>query len=286
MILSVLRNLLAKKDCINAVCFSPDGEYLATGAWDGAILVYPFSKQCSHMFIFLQIWEINTKYVRNAFKGHTRFIYTLDFSPNGRLLVSASNDNTVRLWNMHDGATKLLTEENPTFLDDPCYPSAVFSPNGRYVAASHRDGMVRIWNIYTGQLTRRMKVQSDWAGDVAFMPNGKGLVSGVWGRDYKLRYWDVGFLDSTRFGARPQTSITSHKSAPGIEEQTWRPEREFEGHEVSWLLWFSRILKLRSLYRITSTPLPVHLMADGLLPARVIELSAFGTLALRRRNVS
>ena len=84
---------------------------------------------CLH--IFLQIWKINTKYVRNAFKGHTHPIYTLDFSPNGQLLISASDDNTVRLWNMHDGATKRLTDG---YLDSPGYPSAVFSPNGRYVA--------------------------------------------------------------------------------------------------------------------------------------------------------
>jgi WD40 repeat protein len=80
------------------------------------------------MFIFLQIWEINTKYVRNALKGHTRCVYSLDFSPNGRLLVSASDDNTVRLWNIRDGATKLLNEENPTFLDDPGYRFRCFQP--------------------------------------------------------------------------------------------------------------------------------------------------------------
>jgi WD40 repeat protein len=46
------------------------------------------------------------------------------------------------------------------------------------VAASHRDGIVRMWDVCTGQLTRRMKAHLDWANCVAFMPDGKGLVSG------------------------------------------------------------------------------------------------------------
>jgi WD40 repeat protein len=226
---SALRNLLAKEERIGAVCFNPDGKYLATGAWDGAILASPSSSQSPRMFIFLQVWEINTKYVRNAFKGHTRHIFSLNFSPNGRLLVSTSDDNTIRLWNMHDGATKLLTEENPTVLDDPCYPSAGFSPNGRYVAACHRDGMVRIWDVCSGQLIMKMKAHTDWATCVVFTPDGKGSVSG--GSDYRLKYWDVSSLDSTRCGSRSQTTC---RNDPGAEEPT-RIEREFIVHGVRWL---------------------------------------------------
>jgi len=80
--------------------------------------------------------------------------------------------------------------------------------------------------VYTGQLTRRMKAHADLASYVAFMPDGKGLVSGSW--DRKLRYWDVSSLDSTR----SQTTRTSS----GMDEQTWRPEREFVGHGVSWFI--------------------------------------------------
>ena len=187
------------------------------------------------MFIFLQIWEINTKYVRNAFKGHSSRVTSLNFSPNGRLLVSASADNTLRLWNMHDGATKLLTNESTTFIHSRYY-SVVFSPDGRYVVASDSDEMVKIWDVYTGQLTRGMKVHMGWVTYVAFMPDGKGLVSGGW--DHKLRFWDVSSLDS---GTRSQTTRTSS----GMEEQTWWPEWEFVGHKVSWfnyhfhVFWYS-----------------------------------------------
>jgi WD40 repeat protein len=47
---------------------------------------------------------------------------------------------------------------------------------------------------------------SDWANCVAFMPDGKGLVSG--GSDCKLRYWDVSSLDSTRFQTRSRITKT------------------------------------------------------------------------------
>ena len=98
---------------------------------------------------------MSTKFVRNAFKKDSGFIHSLDFSPNGRLLVAAY-DNFIRLWNIRDGAGKFLTEDNPTFLNDPCYSSTVFNPDGRYIAASHRDGIVRVWDARTGRLMRRV----------------------------------------------------------------------------------------------------------------------------------
>jgi glucose repression regulatory protein TUP1 len=227
---SVLRDLRRDDDImITSVCFSHNGKYLATGSSDGVIYVSVFSKHCrgSPVDLILQIWEIDTKYVRNAFKGHTHWIGSLRFSPNGRLLVSASDDNTARLWNMRDGAAMFLIEDKlePTFLNNPYYTSAAFSPDGRYVAASHRDGIVRIWNARTGQLMRKLKVHINPVDDIAFMPDGKGLVSG--GSDMTLMYWDVSSLDTAQFCASSTTNYL-HKRLSGVEEQT-RPEREFSG---------------------------------------------------------
>ena len=212
---------------------------------------------------------------------------SLDFSPNGRLLLSASADNTVRLWNMRDGATKLLTEENPTILDHPCYTSAVFSPDGSYVAASHRDGVVRIWSVHTGRLTKRMEAHHSWANSVAFVPDGKGLVSGGGGGDGKLRYWDVSSLDSTRSRSRPQTTEQSRRRAS--VEECMQQEHEFIGHEVRlfrWIEFHFRGTHLSSFLlfcRVPSTLLQPHLMADGSLRAHMmIRVFVSGILAVRR----
>ena len=224
---SVLRNLLVDDDLLDALCFSLDGKYLATGTWDGNIIVTSKSNKPSPTYLVLQIWDIKKKHVRNAFKGHTCLIRSLDFSPSDHLVVSASQDNTVRLWNMRDGAAKLLAEDNPMFLDVPHYIAAVFRSDGRYVAASHSDGMVRIWDVRTGQLMRRLKAHMNSAFDVAFMPDGMSLVSG----GGNLKYWDVRTEDPSRFHTKLQTTKNLQEHDSGMGERT-RPVREFLGHKV------------------------------------------------------
>jgi WD40 repeat protein len=89
--------------------------------------------------------------------------------------------------------------------------------------------MVRIWDIRTGQLLRRVRAHRDFVYDVAFMPNGKALVSGS--EDRALKYWGVSSSDTTRFFARSPTTNDLDSRASGVET---RPEREFLGHEVRW----------------------------------------------------
>ncbi len=66
---------------IRSVCFSPDAKYLATGAEDKMI----------------RIWDIQRKKVKWALPGHDQDIYSLDWSRDGRYVVSGSGDRTVRV---------------------------------------------------------------------------------------------------------------------------------------------------------------------------------------------
>jgi WD40 repeat protein len=47
-----------------------------------------------------QIWDIATKRIRMVFDAHEQEVYSLEFSRNGRLIVSGSGDKTVRIWDM------------------------------------------------------------------------------------------------------------------------------------------------------------------------------------------
>lgn len=67
---------------IRTVCFSPDSHLLATGAEDRII----------------RIWDITKRSIRATLKGHEQDIYSLDWSVDGRIIVSGSGDKTVKVY--------------------------------------------------------------------------------------------------------------------------------------------------------------------------------------------
>jgi len=127
-----------------------------------------------------------------VFDGHRRDVYSLDFSPDGRLLVSGSDDKTVRIWNMIDGTSKVLTINDEDSTINGGVTSVAISPNGQFVAAGSLDTVVRIWDMTTAQLVERLRGHRDSVYSVAFTPDGKGLVSGS--LDKTVKYWDVSGL--------------------------------------------------------------------------------------------
>ena len=186
---------------IRSVCFSPDGKFLATGAEDKQIRVRTSHSHPIHNLTLLpQIWDIGKKRIRNVFDGHQQEIYSLDFSLDGRLIVSGSGDKTARIWDMDLGTSKVLTINDPDSMNnDAGVTSVAISPNGQLVAAGSLDTVVRIWDVATAQLVERLRGHRDSVYSVAFTPDGKGLVSGS--LDKTLKYWDVSGLSGGGGGA-------------------------------------------------------------------------------------
>lgn len=152
----------------------------------------PWSLAFSELSL-LQIWDIAKKRIRDVFDGHQQEIYSLDFSLDGRLIVSGSGDKTARIWDMQERTSKVLTINDPDSLNnDAGVTSVAISPNGQLVAAGSLDTVVRIWDVASGVLVERLRGHKDSVYSVAFTPDGKGLVSGS--LDKTLKYWDVGGL--------------------------------------------------------------------------------------------
>jgi general transcriptional corepressor TUP1 len=139
-----------------------------------------------HIPIGLQIWDIKAGTICRVFE-HKLGVYSVEFSRDGRLIVSGGWDWTVRIWNMDDGNSKVLTIDGRDH--DGGITCAAFSPNGQLVAASSLNSNVYIWDVETGNRLETLRGHRDSVFSIAFTPDGKQLVSGSF--DKTLKYWDV-----------------------------------------------------------------------------------------------
>ncbi|KAI6655939.1 Transcription initiation factor TFIID subunit 5-like isoform X1 [Oopsacas minuta] len=127
--------------------------------------------------------ESSTKEVQ-VLLGHTGPVFSTCFSPDSSLLISASEDGTVRLWSLHT-FTQLVCYRGHVF---PVW-SVEFSPLGFYFASSSHDTTLRIWS--TDQILP-VRVLAGHYSDVdvcKFHPNGNYIASGS--SDRTVRLWDV-----------------------------------------------------------------------------------------------
>lgn len=116
-------------------------------------------------------------------KSHTNYVWDVTISPNGRRVFSASNDKTVKMWDLATG--NLLA----TFLGHTSFICSVsISPDGVHLAAGAFDGSIKVWDTDSADVIANLH-HGDSDAKVAWSPTGDELASG--GADGVLRVWDV-----------------------------------------------------------------------------------------------
>ena len=117
-------------------------------------------------------------------KGHTDGIISINWSPDGTRIASASWDGTVRIWDVHS-STCLHTLIDHT----DWFRSATWSPDGKHLASASRNGTVRIWNVHTGTCLHTLIGHTDLVLTAKWSPDGTQIASASY--DETVRIWDA-----------------------------------------------------------------------------------------------
>jgi WD40 repeat protein len=106
------------------------------------------------------------------------------FSPDGRRIVTASNDNTARIWDAATGALLSVVQAH-----DLPLTSAAFSPDGLRLVTASDDKTARIWDAATGKQLAVLSGHGDSVTHVAFSADGLRVVTAS--DDATARIWNA-----------------------------------------------------------------------------------------------
>lgn len=116
--------------------------------------------------------------------GHSGWVLSAVFSPDGQRILTASFDKTARIWNAANGQQVLLLGGHTERV-----VSAAFSPDGRLVATASWDKTARIWDSETGEQLRMLMGHTDRLTRVTFSADGRRIVTASF--DRSARIWDA-----------------------------------------------------------------------------------------------
>ena len=176
-----LNTLNKPKGCFHAYgqhqVYSPDGKK--------NVEAYYFWAGPNQWADYLEIWDVSTVrwLLDMELKGHTGHVYNITFSIDGKRIVTASEDSTLRVWDAITGRCLSIIHVQTNDVQ-----SIAFSPNGRQIVGAIGDKL-HLWSVSSGRCILTMNGHTSHIKYSGFSTDGKKIVSTS--EDRSLRVWDA-----------------------------------------------------------------------------------------------
>ncbi|KAL5002744.1 hypothetical protein BDV10DRAFT_180967 [Aspergillus recurvatus] len=126
----------------------------------------------------------------HVLEGHMKPVVSVIFSPDTRLVISGSEDNTIRVWDTATGACLQILKGHEASISH-----IAVSPDSAHIASSALDETVRVWGLQLGELEMILKTK-DSIDSIAFSMDGHQLT--LLSALNQVQIWDINTASSVR----------------------------------------------------------------------------------------
>jgi WD40 repeat protein len=187
--------LYDRDESFNMAAFSPDGRYVAIAGLDHSV----------------SVWNRFTGEYVAALGQHSETVQDIQFSRDGNLLVTASDDGSAKIWDIQARTERHTLVPEPAADGSPTSQvlGAVFSHDGKFVATADSAGKAQIWSVASGKPIMSLPKHKNRVEDLAFSPDGRVLVAIL----DSTEFWDISSGTPRKVLEQPKPAHLSYSAA-------------------------------------------------------------------------